>query len=182
MCLVLLCPVRLSHISCGSMHSYLLIYLLTIIHPFMDNFSSFLTSGIFHLADVASTEKFRQSEGPKIVMDLLKGGSENSDLLDAGFSVVAAGSAGNEVVKESFMDLKVDELILQVMKDKSKANVQSLYDAIRVLLTPDDNRVVASQVCPIFTVLMFHIASCTSFMLICNMRWFVEVPGSAFVM
>jgi len=112
---------------------------------------------------VASTEKFRQSEGPKIVMDLLKGGSENSDLLDAGFSVVAVGSTGNEVVKESFMDLKVDELILRVMKDKSKANVQSLYDAIRVLLTPDDNRVVASQVCPIFTVLVFHIGSCTSF-------------------
>jgi armadillo repeat-containing protein 6 len=85
-------------------------------------------------------------------MDLLQGGSENSDLLDAGFSVVAAGSAGNEVVKESFMDLKVDELILRVMKDKSKSNVQSLYDAIRVLLKPDDNRVVASQVCPIFTV------------------------------
>ncbi|PWZ21298.1 Armadillo repeat-containing protein 6 [Zea mays] len=96
--------------------------------------------------DVASTEKFRRSEGPRIVMDLLQGGSENSDLLDAGFSVVAAGSAGNEVVKESFMDLKVDELILRVMKDKSKSNVQSLYDAIRVLLKPDDNRVVASQV------------------------------------
>lgn len=98
------------------------------------------------LRDVPSTEKFRRSEGPKIVMDLLQGGSENSDLLDAGFSVVAAGSAGNEVVKESFMDLKVDELILRVMKDKSKSNVQSLYDAIRVLLKPDDNRVVASQV------------------------------------
>ncbi|KAF8729851.1 hypothetical protein HU200_017308 [Digitaria exilis] len=98
------------------------------------------------LRDVESTEKFRQSEGPKIVMDILKGGSESSDLLDAGFSVVSAGSAGNEVVKESFMDLKVDELILHVMREKSKANVQSLYDAIRVLLTPDDNRVVASQV------------------------------------
>ncbi|CAN6279909.1 unnamed protein product [Urochloa humidicola] len=98
------------------------------------------------LRDVASTEKFRQSEGPKIVMDILKGVSESSDLLDAGFSVVAASSAGNEVVKESFMDLKVDELILHVMREKSKTNVQSLYDAIRVLLTPDDNRVVASQV------------------------------------
>ncbi|RCV08462.1 hypothetical protein SETIT_1G328700v2 [Setaria italica] len=98
------------------------------------------------LRDIGSTEKFRQSEGPKIVMDILKGGSESSDLLDAGFSVVAAGSAGNEVVKESFMDLKVDELILHVMREKSKTNVQSLYDAIRVLLTPDDNRVVASQV------------------------------------
>ncbi|CAL5054446.1 unnamed protein product [Urochloa decumbens] len=98
------------------------------------------------LRDVGSTEKFRQSEGPKIVMDILKGGSESSDLLDAGFSVVAVGSAGNEVVKESFMDLKVDELILHVMREKSKTDVQSLYDAIRVLLTPDDNRVVASQV------------------------------------
>ena len=114
------------------------------LYPVIDNLHSVLTSGNIQSADVASTEKFRQSEGPKIVMDLLKGGSENSDLLDAGFSVVAAGSAGNEVVKESFMDLKVDELILRVMKDKSKANVQSLYDAIRVLLTPDDNRVVAS--------------------------------------
>lgn len=77
----------------------------------------------------------------------MKGGSENSDLLDAGFSVVAAASAGNEVVKESFMDLKVDELILQLMREKSKTNVQSLYEAVRVLLTPDDCRVVASQVC-----------------------------------
>ncbi|WVZ73523.1 hypothetical protein U9M48_021820 [Paspalum notatum var. saurae] len=98
------------------------------------------------IRDLGSTEKFRKSEGPKIVMDLLKDDSESSDLLDAGFSVVAAGSAGNEVVKESFMDLKVDELILQVMRGKSKANMQSLFDAIRVLLTPDDNRVVASQV------------------------------------
>ncbi|KAJ1256282.1 hypothetical protein BS78_K055600 [Paspalum vaginatum] len=98
------------------------------------------------IRDLGSTEKFRQSDGPKIVIDLLKEGSESSDLLDAGFSVVAAGSAGNEVVKESFMDLKVDELILQVTREKSKANMQSLFDAIRVLLTPDDNRVVASQV------------------------------------
>ncbi|KAL6912091.1 hypothetical protein ACP4OV_000896 [Aristida adscensionis] len=97
------------------------------------------------LRDIGSTEKFRQSEGPKIVMDILKGSSENSELLDAGFSVVATSSAGNEVVKESFMDLKIDEFILQVMREK-RTNVQSLYDAIRVLLTPDDNRVVASQV------------------------------------
>ena len=92
-------------------------------------------------------------------MDILKGCSESSDLLDAGFSVVAAGSAGNEVVKESFMDLKVDELILHVMREKSKTNVQSLYDAIRVLLTPDDNRVVASQVCSICLQQFFYLDS-----------------------
>ncbi|KAM0871378.1 hypothetical protein ACQ4PT_039426 [Festuca glaucescens] len=109
-----------------------------------------LASGLKALSslirDVGSTEKFRQSQGPKIVMDILKGALKNTDILDGGFSVVAAASAGNEVVKDAFMDLKVDELILQVMRDKSNSKVQSLYDAIRVLLTPDDNRVVASQV------------------------------------
>ncbi|TVU28614.1 hypothetical protein EJB05_20137 [Eragrostis curvula] len=98
------------------------------------------------IRDIGSTEKFRQKEGPKIVMDILRGGSKNPDLLDAGFSVVAAGSTGNEVVKESYMDLKVDELILQLMREKSNSDVQSLYEAVRVLLTPDDCRVVASQV------------------------------------
>ncbi|XP_006647944.1 armadillo repeat-containing protein 6 isoform X2 [Oryza brachyantha] len=98
------------------------------------------------LRDVGSTEKFRQSEGPQVVMDILKGGSRSSDILESGFRVVAAASAGNEVVKECFMDLNVDELILQAMREESNSNVQSLYDAIRVLLTPDDNRVVASQV------------------------------------
>ncbi|XP_051192430.1 uncharacterized protein [Lolium perenne] len=109
-----------------------------------------LASGLKALSslirDVGGTEKFRQSQGPKIVMDILKGALESTDVLDGGFSVVAAASAGNEVVKDAFMDLKVDELILQVMRDKSNSKVQSLYDAIRVLLTPDDNRVVASQV------------------------------------
>lgn len=109
-----------------------------------------LSSGLKALSsmirDVGSTEKFRQSQGPKIVMDILKGALESSDILDGGFGVVAMGSAGNEVVKESFMDMKVAELILQVMREKSNCKVQSLYDAIRVLLTPDDNRVVASQV------------------------------------
>uniref|UniRef100_A0A453PLN2 Armadillo repeat-containing protein 6 n=1 Tax=Aegilops tauschii subsp. strangulata TaxID=200361 RepID=A0A453PLN2_AEGTS len=108
-----------------------------------------LASGLKALSslirDVGSTEKFRQSQGPKIVMDILKGALENSDILDGGFSVVAMASAGNEVVKDAFMDLKVDELILEVMRNKSNSKVQSVYDAIRVLLTPDDNRVVASQ-------------------------------------
>ncbi|XP_047078151.1 armadillo repeat-containing protein 6 [Lolium rigidum] len=109
-----------------------------------------LASGLKALSslirDVGGTEKFRQSQGPKIVMGILKGALGSTDILDGGFSVVAAASAGNEVVKDAFMDLKVDELILQVMRDKSNSKVQSLYDAIRVLLTPDDNRVVASQV------------------------------------
>ena len=56
------------------------------------------------------------------------------------------------------MELKVDELILKVLNRESKVTIRALYDAIRVLLTPDDNRVVASQVSRIHThVLKAHI-------------------------
>ncbi|KAK2398898.1 armadillo repeat-containing protein [Trifolium repens] len=44
------------------------------------------------------------------------------------------------------MELKVDELIVEIMSLHKNPGIQSLYDAIRVLLTPDDNRVLASQV------------------------------------
>ncbi|XP_020255904.1 armadillo repeat-containing protein 6 isoform X2 [Asparagus officinalis] len=98
------------------------------------------------LSDVQSTETFRQSDGPKIVMDILNNHHQNIDILDGGLSVIAAAATCNEVLKEQFVDLKVDELFLQIMGEHSKDTPQSLYDAIRVLLTPDDNRVVASQV------------------------------------
>ncbi|KAJ4868144.1 ARM repeat superfamily protein [Raphanus sativus] len=96
--------------------------------------------------DIQSTEAFRNASGPRIVVDLLRDSSSDSDSLDAGFAVVAAAATGNEVVKELFMELKVDELILKVLNRESKTTIRALYDAIRVLLTPDDNRVVASQV------------------------------------
>lgn len=73
-------------------------------------------------------------------------GIQDLDILNSGFAIVAAAATGNEVVKESFMELGVDKLILQVLSGQTKGSVQSLYDAIRVLLTSDDNRVVASQV------------------------------------
>lgn len=80
------------------------------------------------------------------MVGILSDGIQDLDILNSGFSVVAAAATGNEVVKESFMELGVDELILQVLSGQAKGSVQSLYDAIRVLLSPDDNRVVASQV------------------------------------
>ncbi|XP_010530876.1 PREDICTED: armadillo repeat-containing protein 6 [Tarenaya hassleriana] len=98
------------------------------------------------IRDIQSTEAFRNSSGPRIVIDLLSDSNTDSDALDAGFAVVAAAATGNEVVKESFMELKIDELILQVLNKQSKSTIRGMYDAIRVLLTPDDNRVVASQV------------------------------------
>lgn len=79
-------------------------------------------------------------------MGILRDASQNADILNSGFSVVAAAANGNEILKESFMELKIDELVVQIMKSQGKGRVNSLYEAIRVLLTADDNRVVASQV------------------------------------
>ena len=93
---------------------------------------------------------FRSSDGPKTVVGILKGGSESLEVLNTGFAVVAAAATGNEVVKELLIELKIDELILEVLNRQSKGIIQGLYDSIRVLLTPDDNRVVASQVSKYF--------------------------------
>ncbi|EXC17381.1 Armadillo repeat-containing protein 6 [Morus notabilis] len=98
------------------------------------------------LHDLQSTETFRTVGGPSILMGFLNDGSQKLDILNSGFAVVAAAVTGNEVLKESFMELKIDELILQTLHKLNKGSTQSLYDAIRVLLTADDNRVVASQV------------------------------------
>ncbi|KAG0499547.1 hypothetical protein HPP92_004238 [Vanilla planifolia] len=98
------------------------------------------------LYDVQSTDSFGQSGGPKIVVDILKRSCRNGTVFENGFSVVAAAATGNEVIKESFMELKLDELLVQTLKEQSKSCPQSLFDAVRILLTPDDNRVVASQV------------------------------------
>ncbi|CAL1389400.1 unnamed protein product [Linum trigynum] len=96
--------------------------------------------------DIEGTEKFRSSGGPAVLVSHLREGIRTLEILNSGFSVVARAATSNEVVKQSFMELKIDELILQVLNEQSKGTVQSLYDAIRVLLTPDDNRVVASEV------------------------------------
>ncbi|KAB2634411.1 armadillo repeat-containing protein 6 [Pyrus ussuriensis x Pyrus communis] len=98
------------------------------------------------LHDLQSREAFRASGGPKILVGILTDGFENIDIVSSGFSVVAAAATSNEVIKELFMELKIDELILRVLSVKREVSIESLYDAIRVLLTPDDNRVLASQV------------------------------------
>ncbi|WOL19981.1 armadillo repeat-containing protein 6 [Canna indica] len=100
-------------------------------------------SSILH--DIQTRELFRQNGGPKIVADILKG-SSNPVILDSCFAVVVAASTSDEILKELFIDLKIDEIVMKILKEHSKDNLYNLYDAIRVLLTPDDNRVVASQV------------------------------------
>ncbi|MFS7998415.1 putative armadillo repeat-containing protein [Helianthus anomalus] len=98
------------------------------------------------LLDLQSTETFRQRGGPKMLIEILNKETENVNILNSVFSVVAAASTGNEVIKESFVELHIDELIVTIMKKHTKGSIPSLYDAIRVLLAADDNRVVASQV------------------------------------
>ncbi|KAK7308583.1 hypothetical protein VNO77_42202 [Canavalia gladiata] len=98
------------------------------------------------LHDVQSTGTFKSCDGPRIVVGFLIDNKRNVDVLSSGFRVVASAATGDEIVKESFMELKIDELIMEIMSIHKNVGIQSLYDAIRVLLTPDDNRVVASQV------------------------------------
>ncbi|WMV55343.1 hypothetical protein MTR67_048728 [Solanum verrucosum] len=93
-----------------------------------------------------STEIFRETNGPKMVMNILNNRKENLSILNSGFAVVSAAATGNEVLKEAFMNLKIDELILQCLREFSRGSIPCLYDAVRVLLTSDDNRVVASEV------------------------------------
>ncbi|KAJ4764866.1 Armadillo repeat-containing protein 6 [Rhynchospora pubera] len=98
------------------------------------------------VCDLQSSESFRQCGGLKTVIDILHGAPNSLDIRANAFSVISSASTGNEVVKESFMELKVDVLLVESVKEESNYNMPSLYDAVRVLLTPDDGRVAASQV------------------------------------
>lgn len=106
------------------------------------------------LTDIPSQEIFKNCCGPKLVMNILDG-SQSSSILNSGFAAVAAAAAGNEVLKQSFMELKIDELMMRILTKQSKLVIPSLYDAIRILLTADDNRVIASQVSQGFRHLFF---------------------------
>ncbi|CAA7395814.1 unnamed protein product [Spirodela intermedia] len=98
------------------------------------------------ICDIRSTEIFQCNHGPKLIMQILNRYGQSVNLLDSCFSVVAAAATGNEIVKEAFMDLKIGELFVRKLNAQSKCCTESMYDAIRILLTPDDHRVLASQV------------------------------------
>ncbi|XP_059311853.1 uncharacterized protein LOC132063363 [Lycium ferocissimum] len=111
-----------------------------------DGLVSALNTLVSLLHDLQSTEIFRVIDGPRMVMNILNNTKENSSVLNSGFSVVSAAATGNEVLKEAFMNFKIDELIHQCLREFSRGSIPYLYDAVRVLLTSDDNRVVASEV------------------------------------
>ncbi|KAH9317877.1 hypothetical protein KI387_019646 [Taxus chinensis] len=97
------------------------------------------------LRDVLSTELFRQSGGPKILMEILDVYNLNNNIMERACAVVAAAATGNEVVKDAFMEMKIDDLLMKLLKRKETNNIKSVYDVIRVLVTADDDRVAASQ-------------------------------------
>ncbi|KAF3774363.1 Armadillo repeat-containing protein 6 [Nymphaea thermarum] len=96
-------------------------------------------------SDFQCAETFKRSDGPKVVMGILNEFDHNINILNSGFAVVAAAASGNEILKEAFMELNIDELLVQLIVAQNGSNIQSLFDALRVLLTPDDTRVLASQ-------------------------------------
>lgn len=98
------------------------------------------------LRDVQTAQTFHKCSGPEIVMGILKQDTQNSGVLNGCFSVIAAAATGNEILKEAFINLKIDQLLIDTLKGHNKGSVPGVYDAIRVLLTPDDYRVAASQV------------------------------------
>lgn len=98
------------------------------------------------LRDVQSGQTFHKCGGPPIIISIFNNHTHNPHLLNACFSIIAASATSNEILKESFITLKVDELILNSLKAGNHAFIPSLYDAIRILVTPDDFRVAASQV------------------------------------
>jgi len=105
-----------------------------------------LLDHLFAFADVQSTEQFRRSRGSNTLMEILNEHNHKSNIVEHGFAVVAAAATGNEVIKETFMEMKIDDLLTKLLKRKENRNIQSIYDVICVLVTADDNRVVASQV------------------------------------
>ncbi|XP_062023532.1 uncharacterized protein LOC133739751 isoform X2 [Rosa rugosa] len=107
-----------------------------------------------YLHDLQSREEFRARDGPNVVVSILNDGFGNRDIVFSGFAVVAAASTGNKDTKESFMNLKIEELILQALtksrdtRGESSIDLNvSVYDAIHILLTADDTRFPPSQIC-----------------------------------
>ena len=79
-------------------------------------------------------------------MEMLDEYNHKRNIVEYCCAVVAAASIGNEVIKEAFMEMKIDDLLIKLLKMKENKNIQRIYNVICVLVTADDNRVVASQV------------------------------------
>lgn len=76
----------------------------------------------------------------------------NRELSCIAANILAVAASKNETVKDTFMDLKADEAIVQYLRNHAEemgsdgAALQAACDAIRALTVADDDRPAASNV------------------------------------
>jgi hypothetical protein len=72
----------------------------------------------------------------------------SNKVLEHGATVVAAASLKNEDVKDIFIHLKVHEVLVDQLKKHQTYTgvVQAVCDALRSLVTADDERIAVSRV------------------------------------
>ncbi|CAM6129689.1 unnamed protein product [Calypogeia fissa] len=99
------------------------------------------------LTDDSSREKFKLYHGPQIVFESLSMENVSDKILENGAAVVAAASTKDEDVKDMFVHLKVYEvLVAQLKKHQTYPGVvQGVCDALRSLVTADDERIAVSR-------------------------------------
>ena len=79
-------------------------------------------------------------------MEIFDEYNHKRNIVEYCFPVVEVAVTGNEVIKEAFMEMKIDYLLIQLVKRKENRNIQRIYNVICVLVTTDGNCVVASHV------------------------------------
>ena len=79
-------------------------------------------------------------------MEMLDEYNHKRNIVEYCCAVVAATSTGNEVIKEAFMEMKIDDLLIKLLKRKENTNIQRISNVICVLVIADGNCVVDSQV------------------------------------
>lgn len=109
------------------------------------------------IAEEPGKEAFLKENGPQVVLEALA--SENVELYESmnrelsciAANILAVAASKNETVKDTFMDLKADEAIVQYLRNHAEemgsdgAALQAACDAIRALTIADDDRPAASN-------------------------------------
>ncbi|CAK9193229.1 unnamed protein product [Sphagnum jensenii] len=91
--------------------------------------------------------RFKNSDGPQMVVQALAL-EDGGKVTACGAAAVAAAATRNEQIKEMFMDMGVDELLIHLLTKYAKDDeiLHVACDAIRSLVTDDDQRPATSKV------------------------------------
>ncbi|MCO5547179.1 hypothetical protein L7F22_000622 [Adiantum nelumboides] len=99
------------------------------------------------IGDAENKDKFVRASGPQMLMDIMTRAKKGHDNIRLACTLVSAAAAGDEVVKEQFMDLNAAEEFPKLLKESTRDEslVILICSASKALVTSDDNRVVASK-------------------------------------